>query len=789
MRSVFDRLVLAAVVLWAVASVLPLGAWTGVAPLASYRAPLALWWWTLVIALLASALLLLLSGGAAAAASRALLGRASAGSPRRFLLVVGMMAAAEAAAASWLLFDRTPPLIDAWVQAFQARVFLAGRVVAPAPRSAAHFATLFTPIGERGWFSQYPPVHSLLLALGLAAHAMWLVTPLLAAALPAALYVLARPTGDERVARLAAFLPLLSPFVVAMDGSAMNHLPAALCVAFGLWAAAEATLSPLAAGAIAGGATGLAFGLRPLDALVLAGVVGAGLLVRIGAMGRGRGAAAARVALGAAVAGTITLLPTLVYNAVTTGHALRFTYTAVWGSLIGFDRTPWGERLTVIRAIGNTAVDAFQLNVHLLDWPLPVTGLIAAGLWMRRRLDPSLRVTAAYLLGVVTSLFFYFHRDVLFGPRLLFSAVPAVLVLLAAALVRLADVRRPLGWRGLAVGDLILVVLATTALLAAVTLAPRRLASFRTAGGATALHPDDDARRADVHHAVVLVPDGFGTRLIVRLWAAGIPMRDSTRYYDAFDACALDALLRAAETSGASPDALRARLDAALATADPGRTVPGITADPMLRLPSDGRLDGACADEIRRDREGTVPFAPYVYLDAPTLDGDVVWARELGAADAALARAYPDRPVYRYLGRTANGGAAFTRVMLDLGFRRDAASGAEVEREDAVAEEERHEGAAGEERAERDRELRVGALIDHDADPDQRADERGDHQRDEHAPPAEERADHRQELDVAAAHALLAANRLIAEGDCQQDTAARERAEHGVEGRHERRDQ
>jgi hypothetical protein len=59
-------------------------------------------------------------------------------------------------------------------------------------------------------------------------------------------------------------------------------------------------------------------------------------------------------------------------------------------------------------------------------------------------------------------------------------------------------------------------------------------------------------------------------------------------------------------------------------------------------------------------------FAPYLYLDTPTLDGDVVWARELGAADAALARAYPDRSLYRYLGPAADGTASFTRLALDV---------------------------------------------------------------------------------------------------------------------------
>src|SRR6185503_13094329 len=49
-------------------------------------------------------------------------------------------------------------------------------------------------------------------------------------------------------------------------------------------------------------------------------------------------------------------------------------------------------------------------------------------------------------------------------------------------------------------------------------------------------------------------------------------------------------------------------------------------------------------------------------------------------------------------------------------------SDAEVEREDAVAEEEGHERAAREERSERNGELRVGSLVQHEPDADQRSD-------------------------------------------------------------------
>src|SRR5207244_8268055 len=102
--------------------------------------------------------------------------------------------------------------------------------------------------------------------------------------------------------------------------------------------------------------------------------------------------------------------------------------------------------------------DAHQLNVYLLEWPVPVTGLIALGLGLRRgRLDAGLRPAAAYLLGLVGMLFFYFHRDTLFGPRFLFSALGPILVLLARALVALSEVKRPLPGARMSVGDVALI--------------------------------------------------------------------------------------------------------------------------------------------------------------------------------------------------------------------------------------------------------------------------------------------------------------------------------------------
>jgi hypothetical protein len=653
-----DRGLAGLLTLWAVLSLLPLGVSAGIADLAYYTETWRFWLSTLVVAALATSLVLLLSKGAAAAALHAAMARVGRMSRRTFLLGACSAAMVEAAAVSLWCFSRNPQAIDGWVQYFQAKIFLSGRLVAPPPPSISHFATLHMLITERGWFSQFPPLHSALLALGMAAGAPWLVTPVLAGLLPLACYQLGRRSGDERVARLAAILPLLSPFVICMGASAMNHLPAALAVALGLWAAPDVASGRPAAAMMLGLATGLCAGIRPLDATVLA-LVGGGALVA----GLRRGAW--RVVPVTLLAGAVALLPTLLFNAVTTGRPLRFAYLELWGPglELGFHDPPWGQALTPARALGLTAVDAHQLNVYLLEWPLPVTAMIATALWHRRgRLGPGLRAPAAYVVVLITGLFFYFHRDTLYGPRLVFSAVPAVLVLLAFTLVELASVRRAVGWRALRIGDVALVGLVVVGLLSATLLVPKRVAAYRTVGTSEALHPDDDARRAGLTHAVVVMREGWGARLIARMWAAGVPMRDSSRLYRAFNACDLQARLTAAEREGVRGPELVARLRAAMPGADPGLTAPDVVPDRLIRLPSDHRLTPECVAEVERDRSGTMQLGPHLHLNAPTLDGDIVWARDMGDGNEMLRRLYPDRPLYRYALSPDTGRGTFIRL-------------------------------------------------------------------------------------------------------------------------------
>jgi hypothetical protein len=351
-----------------------------------------------------------------------------------------------------------------------------------------------------------------------------------------------------------------------------------------------------------------------------------------------------RSALVVGIGVALGVLPTLLFNAATTGNAFTFGYSALYGAELGlgFHSGPWGQVLTPLRAVGLTSGDAYDLDTYLFEWPLPVTLLIIAAVAGRRGLDPALRAAAAYLAVLVGLLFFYFHRDFLYGPRFLFSALPAIFVLIAAGMVRLAALELPLPRLGVTLGDGVTVAITVLAVQGAVWLAPQRLASYSAAGTVLALHPDEDARRANLHHAVIVLRDGWGTRLIVRMWEAGVSVRLSARLYSALDACTLAELLRSAEADGVRGPALVDRLQTAAANGSPGRYVPGMTRDPYLRLPANGQLTPHCVAEIDWDRAGTMQYSAVAYLNAPDFAGDLVWARELSDL-SALRRLYTDR--------------------------------------------------------------------------------------------------------------------------------------------------
>ena len=124
------------------------------------------------------------------------------------------------------LFDRAPHILDAVSYDFQAKIFAAGQLSAPAPPLGAAFPTPFF-VNDRGkWFSQYPPGTPALLAIGVRLGLPWLVEPVLAAVAALLTVAAARRQFGRPTAVCAALLFATSPFLLLQAGTFLSHVPA-----------------------------------------------------------------------------------------------------------------------------------------------------------------------------------------------------------------------------------------------------------------------------------------------------------------------------------------------------------------------------------------------------------------------------------------------------------------------------------------------------------------------------------------------------------------------------------
>ncbi|HWO90191.1 MAG TPA: hypothetical protein VNL98_13690 [Gemmatimonadales bacterium] len=654
---------LAILLVGALWSVLPAAVWFADGDMDLYRAGWQVWWWGGLVSALVALLALLLSRGAAVDAAATAWRRIRALGTPWFVAGAGALLALGTMFASVILFHGNPRNVDGFAQLFHARAILAGALWAQPPALPQHFATLHMIIGPDRWLSQYPPGQPLLLAVGLALGAWWIVNPLIAAALSWAGYRVARSLFGEDEARLTALLLACSPFVLAVGGSELSHLPAATG-AMGAAACGCAISGSRWRGAavLAGVLLAVTATFRPLDAVAAAvPVAGMALLA-------GRARALEALAL-AAVSGAAGCLPLLWYNHETTGSWLRFGYTQLWGPghSLGFHDTPWGTPLTPVRALGLTGVDLFLTNRDLFDLTVPLLPLISVAFFVgRRRLAVQDLIAVLGAATVYVLMFFYWHRDVFYGPRLHFVAAPWLCILFARAVTLL--------WRSPGppstprAGRIAVFAVAVALAVGLTGLTPSRLAAYRNSLPQLSLHPDREARRAGISNAVVVIPDGWGSRLIARMWALGVPVRLSTRLYSGIDACTLQEQLDRAERDPAARERL---VDTLVALRRAGRAGvrAGLTEDPNLRLPGratppatlgvipeggielrpDSMLPPECLRELISDRRGFLGYAPYLYLNNATLDGDIVWARDLGEeANSALRARYPGRRMFRY---------------------------------------------------------------------------------------------------------------------------------------------
>ena len=358
-----------------------------------------------------------------------------------------LVAAALVGVGGWIAlacFGGISHVQDSIAQEFQAQVFARGYLFAPVPTGVQFLGHEFLVQHDGRWFAQYPPMQAALLAIGILAGASWLVNPILGALSALFLYGAAKRTYGRRTARVSLLFYAASPFVWFMSGERMNHVGTLFFLSAALYALAPA-LS--ARGARMSSARwlwaalslGLAIATRPLCG------VAAAVPLLLGALwprfkrndGDAQAAWLTYLAITLPVLGVGVLLgaaPLLLFNWATTGSPLLSGYELNWGnSGMGFGNSQWGPPHTPMLGLEHLLSNWDGAAKYLYEWPVPCL-LPLLGLFFLRRRSRMDYAMLGLLASVTLAYFPYFYQDLCLGPRFLYAAIPAFMLLSARGL-------------------------------------------------------------------------------------------------------------------------------------------------------------------------------------------------------------------------------------------------------------------------------------------------------------------------------------------------------------------
>jgi hypothetical protein len=233
--------------------------------------------------------------------------------------------------------------------------------------------------------------------------------------------------------------------------------------------------------------------------------------------------------------------------------------------------------------------------------------------------------------------FAYWHDGFFLGPRFVYLLSP-FLVLWTARFPALLRERVPESGAALRVAWYTMAV--AVAMGVAINV-PARARQY--AGGLLPMRIDyaGVAERDGVRNALILVRESWGSQLVVRLWALGIPHSQAEALYRGVDACRLDEGVRVLEVEGVRGAPAFTRLAPLLR--DSARVVRSeLSPDRSERMLPGSPYTPRCRQRIMEDRAGFTLMAPL--LVAPW--GSNVYARDLHERDSLLVARYAGRAIY-----------------------------------------------------------------------------------------------------------------------------------------------
>lgn len=439
-------------------------------------------------------------------------------------------------------YQGQPHILDASGYFFQAKIFASGRLSAPVPSDLGAFQGPFMVARDGRWFTLFPPMTSLLLAVGIVLRAPWLVEPLLGTLALWGIFRLGRHFYSGAVAWLAVLLGALSPFYTYLAASYMSHAMALFFSVYFLLMLVRFTRDwrwyDLALAAI------FAVGLLLTRELSAAVIGFAATTYLFGGQWRALWRRASTIWPVFALAISILmsgLVLYLLYNKLQTGSATTLPRTLFFPA----DRYGFGQGIGFYGqhtfAAGMVILDQL-LSILLIDlygWPFYLTLALLPLTFLQRDAGTRWDIFCALLLVLlVGAQAGYYYHGIYLGPRHLFETLPFLLLLTARGVTGLAATLARIGrflgvarlTRSLALGGAGVLLLA----LLACNLfyySPRQAQLYRNYTGLPAsMHVDAPTIYAfQPKQAIVLTNNWYIYNYI--LWPLNDPdLRDETLY-------------------------------------------------------------------------------------------------------------------------------------------------------------------------------------------------------------------------------------------------------------------
>jgi hypothetical protein len=554
-----------------------------------------------------------------------------------FATTLGIVSGLLALTATLVLYRGLPSSVDEMAQLLHARALAGGSLTIPLPGDAGAWTIQNGMATQAGWASIYPPLHTVLLALGLRVGAPWLVGPVAVGIATWASALAFETLLGARLGRVAGVALTLSPFWVLLGGTYLSHTTAAAALALVLWSGLRAREGGLGWAYAAGAATGAAVSSRPWVGLACSTM----LLAVLWWSDRRR--LASRVAA-LCVGGIPFALFLFWWNARLFGGALTLGYSAAFGPAhgLGFHVDPWGNTYGLREGLAYTAADLIQLGAHLFETPLPAVALVGAALLAGLR-GSGERPLLAWIGAAVAANAVYWHHGIHLGPRMLYESVPAwvALSVASAAWLVTADVV-PSRLRSL-VGWAVAASLAGAPLLTASVVGSTASAVERSAA---AVLPEPDPGGP----ALVFAHGSWSSRVVARLSAAGMRRDSVESALRRNDLCSVDRYARWRSTEASLRPTVPPELDVRPLTGSPEGLV-----RVRLSVGNDAWADpgtpwdAACMREAAADSLGTIELEAFAWRAPPLPGEELVIARDMGPAENERVRAVMgDRRVFVY---------------------------------------------------------------------------------------------------------------------------------------------